>query len=199
MSSREEILRTIRRQLPITAAPSSPPAVDWIHYDDPVSQFIQVLESVGGVCYPVQDVSEIAERLAERMGTGKRVISGVPGVLESTFDFTTVADPHALADVELAILPGQLAVAENAAVWVQTTSPAERALYFLTQHLALVVPLAHVVHHLHEAYDRIEPAGAPFGCFIAGPSKTADIEQSLVKGAHGARTLNVFLVKEPTL
>jgi L-lactate dehydrogenase complex protein LldG len=33
-----------------------------------------------------------------------------------------------------------------------------------------------------------------FGVFLAGPSKTADIEQSLVLGAHGARGLVVFLV-----
>ena len=29
-------------------------------------------------------------------------------------------------------------------------------------------------------------------CFLAGPSKTADIEQSLVIGAHGARSLVVY-------
>lgn len=33
------------------------------------------------------------------------------------------------------------------------------------------------------------------GVFIAGPSKNADIEQSLVIGAHGARSLLVFLLK----
>jgi L-lactate dehydrogenase complex protein LldG len=32
--------------------------------------------------------------------------------------------------------------------------------------------------------------------FISGPSKTADIEQSLVIGAHGARALTVFAVDE---
>jgi len=33
-----------------------------------------------------------------------------------------------------------------------------------------------------------------FGIFIAGPSKTADIEQSLVIGAHGARSTTVYVV-----
>jgi L-lactate dehydrogenase complex protein LldG len=44
------------------------------------------------------------------------------------------------------------------------------------------------------------PANAPaangFATFIAGPSKTADIEQSLVLGAHGPRSLTVFLLDE---
>lgn len=53
---------------------------------------------------------------------------------------------------------------------------------------------------MHAAYDRIaalEAAAAyGFSTFIAGPSKTADIEQSLVLGAHGPISLTVFLLDE---
>jgi L-lactate dehydrogenase complex protein LldG len=47
---------------------------------------------------------------------------------------------------------------------------------------------------MHQAYERIGNQEYGFGTFIAGPSKTADIEQSLVLGAHGARGLTVFLM-----
>jgi L-lactate dehydrogenase complex protein LldG len=99
-----------------------------------------------------------------------------------------------LQDIDYAILPGQFAVAENAAVWVTDEDVPHRAIYFIAQHVALVVPAAAIVHNMHEAYERIGAFRAGFGCFISGPSKTADIEQSLVIGAHGARSLTVFLV-----
>jgi L-lactate dehydrogenase complex protein LldG len=46
---------------------------------------------------------------------------------------------------------------------------------------------------MHEAYEQIGNSDYGFGTFIAGPSKTADIEQSLVLGAHGAMTMTVFI------
>ena len=47
---------------------------------------------------------------------------------------------------------------------------------------------------MHQAYERLQLGEAEFGAFIAGPSKTADIEQSLVIGAHGPRSLTVFCI-----
>jgi L-lactate dehydrogenase complex protein LldG len=51
-----------------------------------------------------------------------------------------------------------------------------------------------IVPTMHEAYKRIGSSEYGFGSFIAGPSKTADIEQSLVLGAHGSKTMVVFLM-----
>ena len=47
---------------------------------------------------------------------------------------------------------------------------------------------------MHHAYQQTNVFEEGFGVFIAGPSKTADIEQSLVIGAHGARSLTVYLL-----
>ena len=44
-------------------------------------------------------------------------------------------------------------------------------------------------------HERIRFNDYGFGTFISGPSKTADIEQSLVYGAQAARGLTVFLTE----
>jgi L-lactate dehydrogenase complex protein LldG len=88
-------------------------------------------------------------------------------------------------------------VAENGAVWVPGAQVLHRVLFFIVQHLALIVPADRVLHNLHEAYGHLRFDRPEFGLFISGPSKTADIEQSLVIGAHGARSLTVFLLDSP--
>jgi L-lactate dehydrogenase complex protein LldG len=129
--------------------------------------------------------------------SARQTASLVPGAGRSTVDVQAMDDPHHVVDVEFALLPGEFAVAENAAVWITDATVRHRVLYFACQHLGLVVPAGQIVHNLAEAYQRISLTGPQFGAFLAGPSKTADIEQSLVIGAHGPKSLTVFLLGSP--
>jgi L-lactate dehydrogenase complex protein LldG len=62
---------------------------------------------------------------------------------------------------------------------------------FICQHL--VINVSKIVPNMHAAYAELKKPNSSFGLFLAGPSKTADIEQSLVIGAHGARSLTVVI------
>jgi L-lactate dehydrogenase complex protein LldG len=194
MTAREDILTKVRHRLPV--ASELPNLSDsWTRYEDPISQFSAVLGSVGGRCISVENTAAAQRELSSvpKYATARQRVSVVPGVGESTIDLRGIDDPHQLAEVDFAVLPGELAVAENAAIWVATDDLLVRTLYFLTQHLAIVVPAAQLVCNMHEAYARIDVTRCRFGTFLSGPSKTADIEQSLVIGAHGARSLTVLL------
>ena len=102
-------------------------------------------------------------------------------------------DPRRLDGVDLVVAPGELAVAENGAVWVDGRRLSAPAALFLAERLIVTVPGDALVETLHDAYARVDPGAAPYGVFIAGPSKTADIEQALVIGAHGPRSMLVVI------
>ena len=192
--AKQTILAAIRRHhLPEAPLPSLDQS--WIEYPDPHAQFALVLESVGGRAVFVSDVSAVNSELAAlpTWADAKKTVSLVDGVSGNT-DLGMIDDPHATEDIDFAILPGEFAVAENGAVWITDSAVKHRAIYFIAQHLALVVSASDIVSNMHEAYRRLSFDSRRFGAFISGPSKTADIEQSLVIGAHGPRSMTVFVV-----
>jgi L-lactate dehydrogenase complex protein LldG len=103
-------------------------------------------------------------------------------------------DPHHLENIDLAIIEGDLGVSENGAIWVTADNSIVRALPFITNDLVIILNKKNICLHMLEAYDIISERDRNFGVFISGPSKTADIEQCLVVGAHGAMSLTVILI-----
>ena len=195
-SARDEILSTLRKKVPLET-PNLPEVIqgNWIHYSNPVEQFSNLIAAVGGSCHSVAGAADVLTQLESysQFNTAKRIYSQVPGI-PSHFDLGAVERPQDLEDLDFVIYPGEFAIAENGAIWVTDKDLKHRVIFFITQHLVLVVRKSNLLHTMHEAYGRIEFIEPRFGLFISGPSKTADIEQSLVIGAHGCRSMQVYLI-----
>lgn len=199
--SRQTILDRLR-SIPIDAPTADPIDRDrLVRYADPVAKFTEILTFVGGAVHVIDRPEEVAEILEgfDAYTSARFISSLVPDVIPGNFHCEQVDDPHSLASIDWAIIPGQFAVAENGAIWVRPENMIQRTMIFLSQHLAILVSRSEMAMHMHEAYRRIGElkhcgaSGPDFGVFVSGPSKTADIEQSLVIGAHGCRSLQVFL------
>ncbi len=202
MSSRDKILGTVKNNQPqLTELPEIPAGGPGAGLS---AAFTAMLEGIGGQVFLVSGYDRIVAILREQHPDARRIVSGCPelgsfGEVTAHYD-----DPHTLENVDLAILRAHFGVAENGACWLTEVQMIERALPFITQHLALILRREAIVADMHAAYERIGEVGRAsageaeygFATFIAGPSKPADIEQSLVLGAHGPRSLIVFLLDE---
>jgi L-lactate dehydrogenase complex protein LldG len=190
MSSKESILDKIVKHKPdITKA-----QID-LEFESGIeiyNEFHAAVEKVGGKITSIQSIKNWGTWMRNAFGTGMHVYSEIDA-LEGNFTIDTEIRKNQWNKIDVAILEGEFGVAENGAIWVEKF--AFRALPFITQHLVLVLRSSNIIANLHEAYAELAEFGMPdFGVFISGPSKTADIEQSLVYGAHGPKTLTVVLV-----
>ena len=192
MRSRESILETIRANKP-EAKPFNDFTFPSERIPDLAVQYKIALQKNGGKFFSLNSASLVNDLIRENFPQAKQICSVVEGV-KSTRIISSQDYPLALHDIDLAIVEGVIGVAENAAIWLPEDKLIIRALPFITQHLIIVLRRQDLVENMHDAYARINLNNNAYGVFIAGPSKTADIEQSLVIGAHGARSLIVALI-----
>jgi len=191
MTTKEKILNKIRISNNVSKTPL-PYLEDFgFSFDDKFEKFSEMLESVGG---EVVESGLLDETISGLYPDAKVIACNMPECSLGTIDTESIEDPHALKSIDLAIVQGEFAVAENGAVWFKNASNRHRALYFIAENIVIIVPKSDIVNTMHEAYERIAFDKPGFGVFISGPSKTADIEQSLVIGAHGARSARVVFV-----
>ena len=194
MTSKELILESIRKNNIVKDVKLPTYNNFGIKFEDKFQTFSTMIESVGGKALVI-DKADLDKTIKELYPDEKQIASNVEFCSLGNFDQNSFDDVHDLRDIDLAIVKGNFAVAENGAIWMKNEENRHRALYFIAQNIVIVIDEKDILNNMHEAYEKINFENVGYGVFISGPSKTADIEQSLVIGAHGPKSGYVIFVK----
>lgn len=202
MSSREDILQSIRgnTQMRYEKPDYTSLEVEAVTYSNLVEHFSEMVDMVGGKAFLLGDLKiddVVTRRYSPRRVASTMTEVEVGGVMQKlncvTFNPDEVASTAELDGTDVAIVKGCIGVCENGAVWIQQDLE-QRAIYFMAEALVILLDHRDLVNNMHEAYKRIDTGEYGYGVFISGPSKTADIEQALVLGAHGACDVMVLII-----
>ena len=140
----------------------------------------------------------IAEILSLRGKTGTAVPAGLPAdwLPEGfVFEDATGVDADALDKVQGILSGCTVAIAETGSIVLQNAAAqGARILSLVPDYHLCVVFADQIVATVPEAFDHLESTSTLPTTFISGPSATADIEMTRIKGVHGPRFLDVLLV-----
>ena len=211
-AARDDILRGIRAALGREALDSktrakleerleNPPAYDRPPVDeDLVRSFETKLTAVQGGCTRTTE-----ERLMQTIGECldghdlDRTFVASPALKHLSWpgDWTVTFGASEGGD-KAAVTPCFLAVAETGGVVMLSGADTPTSLNFLPEFHIVLVRAGQLVCHVEDVWPRLRAAGAPPRAtnFITGPSKTADVEQTIQYGAHGPRSLDVIFIEQ---
>ena len=139
----------------------------------------------------------IAEILDVRAKRSLAIPLGIPAAwLPEGFGFN-IADTWSsdqLDRIEGTLSACTVAIAETGTIVIQNSAgQGPRSLSLVPDYFLCVVFAEQIVATVPEAFDRILATSALPTTFVSGPSATADIEMTRIKGVHGPRFLDVIL------
>jgi len=198
MSSRDDILASIRKNLPPLDRPlpdvplldDSPPA-------SPLAAFKANLHRMGGIFLDPPGSGDPLAPVRAKIADAKVVCSTVQEI-GGNRDVTGVSNPQDLADVDFAIVRASFGVGETGSILLSDADLHVNAVAYLAQHLIALLDPADIIVNLQHAYRRPEFRDRHYVSFHTGPSATADIEGVLIHGAQGVRSLSVLPLARAT-
>jgi L-lactate dehydrogenase complex protein LldG len=210
-ASRDHILHLVRTALGRSAGqdPGAPPPVRLrvpeVSMDARAASFITRLEALAGKAQRVASMDAAREVVSAAIAGKSAVASNSPYLAECGISTlpgmrTGIRDVNELRNLcekaDIGITSADYALADTGTL-VTIASPAEARLVSLLPpaHIG-VVPMDRLLTGIDELFTRVPmPAdGSSSMVMITGPSRTADIEQILVRGVHGPGQISVVLV-----
>ncbi len=147
--------------------------------------------------------SEVAQSVAAMLATrGKsRIVipAGLPQEwLPAGFSFVIEEGATAteLDGFDGVVTGATVAIAETGSIVLQNApGQGRRAITLVPDYHLCVVKVEDVVETVPEAMDRLQATVRLPTTFFSGPSATADIEMTRIKGVHGPRFLDIVLIQ----
>ena len=211
MTSRESVLQKVRGALGRSAGQQPPPlpspliqapASDQLHNAD---RFVTAFEKLAGKAFRVSGPGDVAGAVRELLAGRRAIASNAPylrecGLLKMPGVESGVTDREQLraasATADIGITSADYALADTGTL-VMLSSPQEARLISLLPPIHLAV-FSHerILSSLDELLTRLpQPAKQTSAMvLITGPSRTADIEQILVRGVHGPGEIYAVIV-----
>ncbi len=177
-----------------------------IPLQDQVKLFTEKMQALLTTVEHVADASEIPEKVqaylaAKNFPSRVKVspsaeVSGLPWDAVPTLEIVTGAGAE---EDEVGLSPAFSAIAESGTLMMASGPDTPSTVNFLPENHIVVLNVKHLRGSYEEAWDLLREATEQSGMprtvnFISGPSRTADIEQRLIMGAHGPKSLHVILV-----
>lgn len=211
MSSREHILQQVRTALGRSegqAAPELPPvrlSIPTVSYEARIASMIARVEALAGRVYRVPSPAAARAVVEETLANRTAVASNAPyleecGIQQLPTVRSGIADRDQLrgicASAAVGISSADYGLADTGTL-VMLSSPHEARMISLLPpiHIA-VLPCSRLLTGLDEIFALLpQPASMTSSMvLITGASRTADIEQILVRGVHGPGEIIVVLV-----
>ena len=149
---------------------------------------------------PAQVPDAVAKLLRARGRASIAIPEGLPAEwLPAGFQFVQASalDAHQLDKLDGVLTGCTVAIAETGSVVLQNApSQGPRKLSLVPDYHLCIVFASQVVETVPECFARLDVTSNPPTTFFSGPSATADIEMTRIKGVHGPRFLDVLIVAE---
>lgn len=201
-SGRDAILARIRKGLKpggeLERPSATRPAVDRASAG---RRFIDKIKAVSATAAVVEDWSAVGEAIALYLhGSGRELrLSRAPHPeLEAISwpDGMQVSVYQGKNQPDVGLSSAVAGVVETGSVVLVSGPETPTSLNFLSDAHIVVLPVRRLVLHLEDVWPRLRKRGIGRAVnIITGPSRSADVEQTLQLGAHGPRNLHVILVK----
>ena len=214
MSARENILQRIRAAngptgeltapereaalAKLRARPRGPlPSMSWELLPRFKERCIAMMSSVA----EVKSVGDVPQAVAKYLTEKKLPLSGVCWPEFANLDWAVaglgIAARPANGDDKVGITGAYCALAENGTLMLLSGQDNHATTSLLPDHHIAIVPASRIVRAMEDGWDllRREHGSLPRQVnFVSGPSRTADIEMTLVMGAHGPFSVHVIIV-----